>query len=334
MVNHKGQGHTFKRGQGQLPQHPKRIHIEDALIDSGKHRGWTPDSLKHDLEYCGYFIKWLSPQGLLYWDELDLETMEAYLASLEQKGLARQTVRHYLNPLKRTSKWIAAKHPKEFHDICSGLRHPKERLQLSGQPRNPTLTVHEVLDFLEWLEEHPTWNKLSTGIALQGLAGLSMQEALRLNWDDVNLKKGIITVQGRVKNQYRFRTIPVVGVIIWLLRKRPDSSTPVETYSDYRHYSTAVRKALLKRNSVTFQPKNLRNTIQTFAMERGFHDDYLLRYVGHAPRTISGKHYVAEPSVDLFQKKIVVLLEAEIAKWPRRDSSRIIPGPRAISNTT
>ncbi|MBE7558485.1 site-specific integrase [bacterium] len=204
------------------------------------------------------------------------------------------------------------------------------------------LEVHRVLDFLEWLVANKKWNYLAAGVALQGLAGLQLQEALRLRWGNVDFDNCTITIEGEVKNRYRIRRIPVCSVVLWLLKwhrrsfevRTPNNNRVLRHYQRYEGYSDAVRKALaLWDPKVVLKPKDLRNTLQTAAIDGGWYDYYLKRYVGHAPTTIGEKHYFGDQGrrlTPLFQEKVVKNIEVEISTWEAPEPSLILPGPRLV----
>ena len=125
-------------------------------------------------------------------------------------------------------------------------------------------------------------------VALQGLCAVSMQEALRLGWEQVDQSAGTVIIEGEVKNDYRVRCIPVPQVVRWLIQQYGwKGDTVLQPYSDsYRHYSDAVRKSLLAWNpEVQITPKDLRNSLQTEAIDSGWYGFYVKRYVGHAPES-------------------------------------------------
>ena len=193
---------------------------------------------------------------------------------------------------------------------------------------------------MDWLARDKNRDRLTVGVALQGLVGHQLQEALRLTWGKVNFSDETITIDGVVKNPYRIRKIPVPRVVVWLLRRSKSESNyvglPYEIYSEFHHYCHAVRCELRRWNpKVDIKPKDLCNTIQTAAIDGGWYGYYIQRYVGHAPATIGERHYHGDQGkrlIPLFKEKVVVYLEAEIAKWKAPIDSPILPGPRLVVN--
>lgn len=77
------------------------------------------------------------------------------------------------------------------------------------------------------------------------------------------------------------------------------------------------------------------NTIQTAAIDGGWYNYNVQRYVGHAPTTIGERHYHGDQGrrmIPLFKEKVVIMIEEEIKKWKAPIDSQIIPGPRLVIN--
>jgi len=272
--------------------------------------------------------------------------MAAYQKHLEDRGLAPQTIRHYMKPVRRAAKWVASNWPWAYPNICENLRHPMKTcrgVKYDGQAGNPVLLLGEVLEFIDWLERHPVWNRLAPGVVLQGLAGLSVLEALRLTWGKVDFKTGTVTIDGDVKNSSRVRCIPIAEAVLWILRKAQlarlsirENDLIIPLYRDYRHYSNAIRKALRAWNpEVSIKAKDLRNTIQTAAIDGGWYGYYVQRYVGHAPSSIGEKHYHGDQGdrlLPLYRQKVLSHIQAAVEEWGKDRDSSVLPGPRLLQH--
>lgn len=339
----KGQKHTRAQAPSVRIESPM-LMISDALFRSAKDRNWTEDHRKLEQHICQYFLRWADKEELVYWLELRHEHVQQYIKSLYERELALQTVLQYIKPIRRTAKWMAVNWPKDYTDICQDLQisdHCHRSISYDDETGNPVLLIHEVLDFLNWLHAQRVKNRLVLGVALQGLAGLQLQEALRLQWNKVDFESETVTIDGMVKNRYRARRIPVVGVVMWLLRKnfrtQKGADLLIPHYSEYGNYSKAVRRALRAwKPEVSIKPKDLRNTIQTAAIDAGWYGYYVQRYVGHAPSTIGERHYHGDQGkrlIPLFREQVVSHLEAEIANWDSSQDSGILPGPRLIKSS-
>ncbi len=319
------------------------IHICDVLLRSCENRNWTPYTKKQELMNMEYFLRWIDEEGLTYWHELRYEHILKYKHQLESKNLAHDTIRLYLLPVRRAARWAAANWPKEYVNVCEGLRLSKNRSNSSiydENEGNPYLPIHQVLDFLDYLSRDPNRDQLVIGVALQGLMGLQLQEALRLSWGKIDFKEETITIDGMVKNRFRIRKIPMVSVVSWILRQshqNQSSSNPlISKYAAYDNYSHAVKREMKRWNpEASIKPKDLRNTIQTAAIDGGWYGYYVQRYVGHAPTTIGERHYHGDQGKrmqPLFKEKVVKRIEEEIKNWKVPHDTLIIPGPRLVVN--
>jgi len=308
-----------------------QMHISDALIKAAETRNWSVATRKGDRQNCECFLSWVDKQGLTFWHELRFEHALHYQKYLMERNLAPDTIRLYLIPVRRTSAWMAANWPRVYVDFCRNLRlSRRESVSPIYQEDlgNPYLPIHGVLDFLDHLARDPERDRLTAGVALQGLVGLQLQEALRLTWEKVDLEDGTITIDGTVKNRYRIRRIPIPRIVVWILKERRSGRRPVD-FVDYNGYSHAVQRELRRWNpEVSIKSKDLRNTLQTAAIDGGWYGYYVQRYVGHAPTTIGERHYHGDQGkrlIPLFREKVVSQIEAEIAKWNAPSDSPIWP---------
>jgi integrase len=198
----------------------------------------------------------------------------------------------------------------------------------------------DVINFLDWLLENEP--HLEVGAALQGLAGLQLQEATRLTWDKVNLDQGLIEISGQVKNEYRNRVIPVPTRCLEVL-KRIDAARRAEMVQDLQgavvtnrsgfgygqnwlNYSKEMSAAIKNWNhQVSWKPKDLRNCLPTFAVAQGIHSSIWEHYIGHAPKTVTERHYIPrfasvsiggdealEKQMELFSKAVTDPIDAAI----------------------
>ena len=79
------------------------------------------------------------------------------------------------------------------------------------------------------------------------------------------------------------------------------------------------------------KPKDLRNTLQTEAIDGGWYGYYVQRYVGHAPQTIGERHYHGDQGkrlIPLFREKVVSHIEAIISRWNAPVDTTILLGLR------
>ncbi|MBI1390453.1 MAG: tyrosine-type recombinase/integrase [bacterium] len=320
----------------EAAEDPIKLQISDALFRSCADRIWTEYNRRMELSYCDYFLRWIDELGLTHWNELRYEHVLKYQKSLVDRGLAYDTIRLYLLPVRRAAKWVASNWPRQYVNICQNLRlsrRSNQPMEYDEEAGNPYLSIPQVLDFLHWLSMNPRNHPLIVGVAMQGLAGLQMKEALRLTWEKVNWCDETITIDGEVKNRYRIRRIPVSGIVMWILKKysepRGRFGFVIKEYVDHKNYSHAVAKNLKRWDaSSQISPKDLRNTLQTAAIDGGWYSYYVQRYVGHAPQTIGERHYHGDKGkrlIPLFRQQVVDHIEEEVRRWKAPMNTPIRP---------
>lgn len=248
------------------------------------------------------FLLWLKKRHPLctHWTKLTRQILRAYLKE-EFGGKAANTKRLRLQPILQTAGYMS----REYQ--CPNVG---ERLGIGGKLKTTPATVYlvDVVSFCDFLKEREP--HLEIGACLQGLAGLQLQEALRLTWDKVDLENGLVEISGEVKNEYRNRVIPVSARVHDALRRaderRKASAKKVQSvmefvvvgdrgcgYGDFCSYSRQMRKAMKLWNAnMAWCPKDLRNCLPTFAKMEGIHGTIWEQYIGHAPDTVSDRHYV------------------------------------------
>jgi len=322
----------------RMPAQPDLIRISDMLARSAAAKQWQSDTAVVERKYAEYFLQFVDRIGLHYWEDLRYEHVEQYIDNMQKRDLSAQTIIHYMKPVRRAAMWASQNWPERYRDICAGIRLKPKRKSIVYDPDagNPALSIAEVLDLVQYFYSHPIYHPISVGVALQGLCGLQLKEAYRLRWNDVDLANETITIHGEVKNAYRVRQIPVPSVVLWLLRNTERHSDQVISgYKGYSYYSMAVKRCMYEWNPEKYiAAKDLRNTIQTAAVEGGWYGYYLQRYVGHSPRSIGERHYVADKGETLlrhFRDKVLVNVEEQIRQWAeKRESTGIVPGPRFL----
>jgi len=241
------------------------------------------------------FMDWINKAhpDIVNWGQLNRGMMREFLATLN--GCSPNTKRLVMQPLTQSSGFLH----REF-----GFTNFAERLGLGTKLKSPPKAVYleDVVSFCDWLKrESPV---LEVGAALQGLAGLQLLEALRLNWDKIDLERGLVEISGDVKNSYRQRVIPVAQRVLDALKRSYEQrfgngSEVVRGFSgvkieDHRSYSRMLRKAFKGWNPrIEWCPKDLRNALPTFCRINGVQGQLTIweQYIGHAPRTVSDTHY-------------------------------------------
>jgi len=248
------------------------------------------------------FLKWLNEYypDCTHWHLLTRQIVKEYLSCYE--GNSSTHKRLQLQPIQQTSRFMDNEYG--LPDFASNLRIGSK---LGATPKKVYLA--DVVSFCDFLKKNNP--RLEAGVALQGLAGLQLQEATRLTWDKVDLAQGLIEISGEVKNEYRNRVIPVCSRVIDALirahkRKRENKAKVIEINetvivnrsgygynNNWDSYSREVKAEMKKWNpKIDWAVKDLRNCLMTFASIYGLTNDLWEQYVGHVPKTVTARHYV------------------------------------------
>jgi site-specific recombinase XerC len=283
-------------------ERPREIRIVDAFNEvlAQTKRG---EKSRHDWNYyVRRFLGWLAKhyRDAVYWHLLNRQIVREYLATYDGKSATMR--RLSLQPICQTSGYLH----REY-----GLVNFAERLGIGSKLEKTPCEVYieDVTDFLDYLQKNEP--RLEVGAALQGLAGLQLQEATRLTWDRVDLNLRLVEISGDVKNVYRNRVIPVAKRVHDALRRanalRNGGDSKVMAVRGHvllskkgfpygkwwENYTKEVLRALRKWNpKIAWKPKDLRNCLPTFAVTHGLQSDVWEQYIGHVPRSVTAKHYI------------------------------------------
>lgn len=267
------------------------------------------------------FLKWKKKSfpSVKCWKDLPRVVVKAYLATRQHVSDTRR--RLDLQPVIQTARFMLREY--DLPNLCDGLGIGC-KLERSPRP----VYVKDVLSFLDHLKTHAP--HLEAGAALQALAGLQLQEALRLTWDKVDLKRGLVEISGEVKNEYRNRVIPVCGRVLEALRDgkerhdvkdTPDKAHVVLSTEGYAfdgtswlNYSKLLTRVMrgnspMKKTKkgitptlkphvtvwntkIEWQPKDLRNCLPTLAATEGVLNVAWEQYIGHAAKGVTQRHYI------------------------------------------
>lgn len=267
------------------------------------------------------------------WNQLTRPIVRQYLDSYA--GKAANTRRLALQPLVQTDAYVAReyKFPRIADDLGIG----------SQTKRTPAVVY--LTDVFELCQTHLTDEpELRAGAALQGLAGLRLQEAHNLTWDKVDFDRGLIEISGDVKNAWSARVIPLPAYVLDILKaldqhrrakkvktvKNPERL--LERFATWDGYSKALQALLDERKpGWDIRRSELRNALPTWSNAQGIHNDIWEQYLGHAPATVTARHYIPRlghatlgeeeallEQMKPFRNLVVAPLNVEIADLPRR----------------
>lgn len=273
------------------------------------------DTLADYDTYVRLFLSWAEIEGLDRWKDLRLEHLQGYAKRLVWEGKAWDTVRLYTYPIRAAARWASLNWPGRFDNFSAGFRLPRRPRSKSLDP----LRLTEVADFLVFLERDEESSKLLPGVALQTLCGLRVMEALRLTWGCIDVVRGLVTIDGEVKNDSSRRILPLPQKV-WdiLLRSGRVGERVVWAFSARSAWRRAVQSALKRwRPEKVVSPKMFRKTLATEMRLRGWNRDLMDLYYGHTERDILGEHYIrdtASERMELFRREVADRIDEVLAE--------------------
>jgi integrase len=208
---------------------------------------------------------------------------------------------------------MAENWPDFYRDICANVRDSSTS-EWNGlyddEDGASCLSFDQLFSFIGFLETHENKDVLITGVLLQGVSAFQLQEALRLQWSDLDVETGTAIIQGhhdnegamldRPKNPYRIRKLTLPKLVMDYLAKLPRAGKTVIPYTKgYNAYGLLLSRALKAWNADAYvPPKDLRNTLSTHAQDQQHVENWNLkiigRWMGHAPQGIREKHYYGD----------------------------------------
>lgn len=83
--------------------------------------------------------------------------------------------------------------------------------------------------------------------------------------------------------------IGTIGAVI----RSPSGRSYIDSQDTWKNYSRLIKSGMNSWNpSIGWKPKDLRNCLPTFAVMEGIHGDVWEQYIGHAPKSVTARHYV------------------------------------------
>ena len=211
--------------------------------------------------------------------EINRVVGQEYAADRVGDGIAASTVNYELQVLRAILSFASELgHIKEPPTI-KRMRNPKPEPDLPDMGK-----VRAYLDRLPDQHREPLLFSMITGV--------SWYEVERLEWQDVNFKRGTIGIGQRpdfgVKTEHRARVLSMSKPVRQLL-KDAGPSAPTERVFPY---AKSTRR-YLDRDNAGFTPNLMRKAFASAAADMALPENHLQRLLGHAPGSVvTRKHYV------------------------------------------
>src|SRR5690606_20067894 len=101
-------------------------------------------------------------------------------------------------PVRAAGKRVVAVHPDHYRDPCYGVRVPRKigaATKVKDKIPKRALSIKEVILLAEYLETQKYAECLVPATLLCGLLGCHVREVIFLTWKNVDLGRGIISVE-------------------------------------------------------------------------------------------------------------------------------------------
>jgi len=306
----------------------RRTTVRESLIEAVKAMGGNADTQNRALQGVNRFLAFLGDKypAVKSWADIRPSMCQAWVRSMEAEGLAFDTLRLALVPVKYASTYWHEESGCE--DImASKLVRSKIKTIRKNRAKAETataLSAEQLTAFLTWLKKNrPALYPMAT---LMGLAGLRMFEAAYLRHCDVDNRCGTVTIDEtplhKPKNRPSHRTIPVCKAALEAVADHV-SASKVQTIEGelFLHSGkgpwkssglfSAWRLAMIEARTACklpaeFKARNLRATFVTLARRAKADYPMLQQYIGHAPGDVMGEHYDSVTVADLKREVVDV----------------------------
>lgn len=283
------------------------LTVHEALSESIRLSKQRPYIRKDSTRRAALFEAWLKEnfRGVKTWDQIQPGMVQAYVNSLEERGLALDTIKNHIKPVKAAWRYMAENYPDRVKPL------PKVHIQKKKPKPGQCLNPGEVSILLDWLQiKAPDLWPIAT---LQALAGLRMLEAASLRIRDIDFEKGTVEVtetdHHSPKTLSSHRVIPLCREVLETLRDHIERMKVIPSTGElflnrkgnpwnasgislkFRRVlaKAAIRLKVPRLNEV--QPHRLRASFATMASRIDVPDRIAKRYLGQSPQDVLGTHY-------------------------------------------
>lgn len=302
-INHE----LLTRG-GFLPgAKPVLPNIGDSLAEAIQLPNTIPATQKERAGRAVQFVRWLGKHhpSVKTWDQLRPAMVQSYVVALERRGLAYDSVRLALAPVKLTWRFMSENYPEIVRPL------PKISLMRPLKREIQCLEADEVVALLDWLKVSAP--ELHAVGALAALAGLRQLEAAALRACDVDLASATVSINAdgmhRPKTRDSYRVLPICSEVLEALKAAIQNQRIVPSGGElfvcsagepWRRealsirWTRTLRKAadeLEKPRLAQIPARGLRRSFATMASRMGVSDRLLKAYLGHSAGDILGGHH-------------------------------------------
>ena len=241
----------------------------------------------HDvLEYCDYLI---NVRKKLFPDEINVDDVRSYLASLKRKKITSSSMSRKLSSIKSFHKFLTNnRYAKQ--NVAKLISNPKQEKKLPV-----VLTVEEVEKILSvFTLDNPLEIRNKAMIELTYSCGLRVSELINLKLKDIHLQMHIIDVFGKGSKE---RIVPIGDEAVSLIKNYLENVRPKYANSKSRDFLFLNREGMQMSRQMFFMiirdkaklaginkpisPHKLRHSFATHLLERGLDLRLIQELLGH-----------------------------------------------------
>ncbi|MBX3048623.1 MAG: tyrosine-type recombinase/integrase [Anaerolineales bacterium] len=239
------------------------------------------------------FVGWLAGQGVEQADEISARHVRAYLSDLAGRDLTDTYIHSHARAIRTFVRFLYAEdyHPGEI----------KFQMPAIAKRRLPVLNSDELRKVVS-VCSNPRDLAL---VLLMADTGVRRAELCALNWGDVDISRGTISIREGKGGKARTVIAGVRTRRALLKYRRLVASEPtspvIQTKSGGRMTHGGLRSALLRlgeKAGVHLSPHTLRRTFATLSLRAGMNPLHLQGLLGHASLEMTN-HYVHMLDEDL-----------------------------------
>lgn len=178
---------------------------------------------KPDASYASYFLPGLGEKIPAEIVTLDLERLRRDLAKTKSsrtgKTLSAQTQKHVLSLLKRMLRWAADM------DHIEAPSHLKFKMPTVDNEKTEFMSQDQLEAYLKALDEEPDQDDAAF-FRLALFTGIRKTALLNLQWSDVDLENGFLTLRGDVAKNDKTQTVPLSESAVEVLQRITRRESP------------------------------------------------------------------------------------------------------------
>lgn len=244
---------------------------------------------------AGRFVSWLEANGIISVEEVTSRNIRAYLSQLAEKRLSDSYVNGHARAIKTFVRFL------QFENYIEEA--PTFQMPSIAKKRLPVLSASQLRRFLEAC--HTDRDKALVMLMVD--TGVRQKELSLLNWEDVNIKNGLVNINRGKGGKYRSVVIGAKTRRALVKYRRTIDHQPHKPLFQTKqgnHFSfPGLRSCLLrisKRAGIHVSPHILRRTFATLSLRSGMNPLHLQGLLGHSSLEMT-RRYVQMVDKDLME---------------------------------